>query len=306
MGLTLSLAIRLAEGLGVERSLRAGVALGRAWRALGLPRTRRVDTQLSRAFPEVGPAQLERWAVEVFEGLGRGLAESLLMSGRHRAALLARTRIEGLEHLEAAIRDSGGRGAILIGPHLGNWELAAAKLAEVGPPLAAVHREARQPALEQAVARLRSGPSGGDAAAIASVERIPMGPRAGIRFVRALTTGRTLLVLLDQRARSGEGIDVEFFGQRAQTRVGPIKLAARVGVPILLASTHREPDGRGHCLEIEPPLALESGAERDDEILRRNLQRVTAGLERSIRTHPGQWIWTHRRWRLAELDRDGE
>ena len=36
----------------------------------------------------------------------------------------------------------------MIGPHLGNWEIGAAKLADLGLPVAAVYRGLRQPALE--------------------------------------------------------------------------------------------------------------------------------------------------------------
>jgi len=50
-------------------------------------------------------------------------------------------------------------------------------------------------------------------------------------------------------------------------------------------------------ITIERALQLEPGASDDEEILRRNLQQITAELERTIRANPGQWIWTHRRWR---------
>ena len=52
-----------------------------------------------------------------------------------------------------------------------------------------------------------------------------------------------------------------------------------------------------HRIEIQPALALEPGAAEDDEALRRNVARVTAAIEQAIRAWPGQWTWTHRRWR---------
>ena len=130
------------------------------------------------------------------------------------------------------------------------------------------------------------------------MQQIPMGPRAGVQFVRALEAGRHLLVLLDQRAHRDEGLEVSFFGRPARTRFGPLKLAARAGVPVLIALPRRHPDGRRHTLTIHPPLQLEAGATDDEEVLRRNLQRVTAEIEKGIRQTPGQWIWTHRRWRV--------
>ena len=292
---SLAAIIRASEAIGVERTLRAGAALGRVWVALRGPRVSRVREQLRAALPDVPPVERKALVRAVFRHLGLGLAELALLSGRHRSVLLDRMRIEGLEHMEQASRASGGQGVILVGPHLGNWEIGAAKLAEEGVPVSAVYRGMRQPAVERAILRVRAGAT--PEATRDPIEQIPMGGRAGVRFVRALRKGRHILALLDQHARDDEGLQVDFFGRPAATRTGPLKLAERVGAPVLLAFARRDPDERGHCLKIHPPLQLEPGASDDEEVLRRNLQRITTAFEREIRATPGQWIWTHRRWR---------
>lgn len=294
--------IRVCEAIGVERSLRCGEALGFGWRAVGAPRTRRVREQLAAAFPEASASQRERWHAEVFTHLGLGLAELLLLLGRHRPRLLERMRVEGLEHLERARTEAEGRGVIVIGPHLGNWELAAARFGSLGVPIAVVHRARRQRVLDRALRRVRNvherEGAAPDARLPEAVQSIALGPRAGFQFVRALGAGRSVLVLLDQRARRGEGLVVPFFGRPAETRSAPLKLADRLGAPVLIACARRDPDRRGHRLLITAPLQLEAGASDDEEVLRRNLERVTAALESEIRASPGQWIWTHRRWRI--------
>jgi KDO2-lipid IV(A) lauroyltransferase len=128
------------------------------------------------------------------------------------------------------------------------------------------------------------------------LDQIPMG-RAGIPVVRALKAGHKVIVLLDQDARREEGVFVSFFGRSASTRYGAISLAMGRGVPILSAFVRRDPDGRIHRVRIQPVLELEPGSSDDEEVLRRNVQQVTAVIEREIRACPGQWIWTHRRWR---------
>jgi KDO2-lipid IV(A) lauroyltransferase len=293
----LGCAIRLAEELGVARTLCAGHVFGRVWRRLHLPRVARVRAQLAAALPEESAAELAQIERDVFCHLGQGLAELLLMSGRHRRVLLDRIQVEGLEHLEEANRRAGGVGAVVIGPHLGNWELGAAKLAELGVPVSAVYRDPRQPALERAVLRYRGGPGAKKTEGEGSIQQIPMGRRAGVQFVRALGAGRNILALLDQHARDDEGILVSFFGMQASTRFAPLKLADRAGAPVLCAFARRDPDGRHHRLTFHPALQLESGGSDDREVLKRNVQTVTTALEREIRGTPGQWIWTHRRWR---------
>ena len=287
LGGGLGLLVRIAEWIGVESALCCGEALGAAWWALRGPRRARVREQIARAFPERDPAWVDATARGVFLHLGLGLAEGLLLAGRHRGALLERAEVEGLEHLRAACDLAGDRGVLLASAHLGNWELAGAKLAEMGLPVAAVYRDPGRPALEQALLRIR-GPA---------VAAIPMGPRAGVQFLRALEGGRTVLALLDQRARREESVFVTFFSREAATRVAPIKLAARAGVPIVCGWAQRGPDRRCHRLTIQPALQPARSDSDDDKVVQRVLQQVTAELEQAIRATPEQWIWTHRRWR---------
>jgi len=283
------------ERISIDHATALGAKLGRSWFRLGGPRTRRVRDQLESAFPDQNFSDREKWAREVFIHLGRGLAELVLLRGRHRTALIDRVRVEGLDNIEAATRQTPSGGVLIVTAHFGNWELACAKAASIGIPISVVYRQLRQPLLDRAMLRLRAASSDLPNGA-ATVEQFPMG-RAGIRLVRALERGRKVVVLLDQAARHREGVFVSFFGRQASTRYGPISLAMQRDVPILLAFARRDADGRAHTLRIQPALQLEPGSSDDGEVLRRNVQRITAAIEAEIRACPGQWIWTHRRWR---------
>jgi len=288
LGGLIALAIRCAEGVGVEATLRFGEGFGRAWWALRGPRCARVRGQLARAFPERDRDWLDAKARAVFVHLGLGVAEGILLAGRHRTRMLERVDVEGLEHLEAAREGtSAPQGVLVLAPHLGAWELAAAKLAELGLPVSAVYRDPGQPAFERALLRIRG----------AAVAEIPMGPRAGVHFVRALEEGRTVLALLDQRGKSQESVLTTFFDRPAETRTAPIKLALRAGAPIVCGWAQRAPDRRHHRITIHPALQPAGPAFDDEKVLRRIVQQVTAEFEQAIRATPEQWIWTHRRWR---------
>jgi KDO2-lipid IV(A) lauroyltransferase len=291
----LAAAIRLFEWLPLDAGVALGARFGAAWARMGGPRTRRVRAQLARALPEADAARREAWDRGVFVHLGRGLAELLILSGRRRRELLARVRIEGLEHVDAARRTSPTGGVLVVTAHVGNWELACARMAESGLPLSVVVRPQRWRVVDRALGDLR-GVGASAARAGAALETIPR-RRAAIRVARALEAGRVVVVALDQDAGRREGIFVRFFGQLASTRNAPVALATRRGAPVLPVFIHRDPDGRGHLLRIHPALQLESEASDDEEAARRNVQRVTARIEGEIRASPDQWIWTHRRWR---------
>lgn len=309
LAVAITLAARLCERLPVDRVVALGARIGRIWLKLSGPRVQRVREQLALAFPESDPDTREAWTREVFIHLGRGLAELLILGGARRAALVDRVVIEGLEHLEAAESASRTGGVLIVTGHCGNWELGFARFSELGKPLSVVYRQRRSGAADRALRALRSeggaeAPSVEHTDAAEHVEQIMMGPKAGLRLARALEEGRKLLVLLDQNARASEGIFVSFFSRPACTRAGPIALAARRGHPVVPGFARRDPDGRTHRIRFHPALQLESGPSDDEEVLRRNVQRVTAAIEQEIRAAPGQWIWTHRRWRTQPPEVD--
>lgn len=294
---------KLFEIISLDRSIALGASLGRFWDRVGGPRTRRVRHQLEAAMPGEEAGQKRLWRREVFVHLGRGLAELIVLRGRRREELLDRVRVEGLENLATASLQSSTGGLLIVTAHLGNWELACAKVTALGIPISVVYREFENPTLDRISVEIRAtgGVTEGASDSMGpGLEQIPMG-RAGIRFVRALEAGRKVLVLLDQDADREEGVFVSFFGRPACTRTGPLALASLRGIPVLPAFIRRSPDGRSHVLEIHPALQLEPGTSDDEEVLRRNTQRVTAVIEEAIRKSPGQWVWTHRRWRTQPL-----
>lgn len=293
--------VRLFGWLSFERGAALGAGFGKLWFRLRLPRVARVREQLASAYPEVPLGTREAWARGVFMHFGRGLVELCQLAGRHRARLLESVEIEGLEHLEAAENSTPHGGVLVATAHYGNWELAGIKVAEEGIALGAIYRGFANRGLDRALLDLRTGgASSGSARTPSEAEdaylQIPLG-RAGLALVRALESGRKVFVLLDQNARSGEGVFVPFFGEQASTRSGPLRLAVQRGVPVLPAFIRRRPDGLGHRIEIHPAEPLETGAAEDEEIDRRNTARITARIEAAIRVDPTQWIWTHRRWR---------
>ncbi len=289
----------LAGVSSIEGVVGLGARVGRAWVRLHWPRVARVRQQLEQAFPEASPATIDRWTDAVFENFGRSLAELILLRGRHRKALLDRVEVGGLEHLEAAERESATGGVLVVTAHYGNWELAGVKIASLGIPLSAIHRGLSVPVLDRALSSIRSG----DERAPLDYEQIKMG-NAGLRLVRTLEAGRKVLVLLDQNARREEGVFVSFFGRPTSVRTGPVRLATERGIPVLPAFICRDANGLDQRIQIHPPLRLERGPSDDEETERRNLARISAEIEAQIRRDPGQWIWTHRRWRTQPIAED--
>lgn len=74
----------------------------------------------------------------------------------------------------------------------------------------------------------------------------------------------------------------------------PAILSYRTGSPIMVATTNRK-DGHYH-IHYSDPIWPNSEAPMDQEVDR--LMRASlAELEKSIKNEPGQWLWSHNRWK---------
>jgi Kdo2-lipid IVA lauroyltransferase/acyltransferase len=264
--------------------LQAASAIGGAVaRAIG-PRigvTRRARKNLQRALPEKSAAEIEAIIREVWENLGRVVAEYPHLSRIKAFTPDAVIEVRGTEHVEAA--RARGKSLIFFAGHLGNWEVSAIAAKAFGVPLHLIYRPANNPWVEQIYREGR-----GDIAA----GLIPKGAEGARQAVRVLRDGQQLGILIDQKMN--DGIAVPFFGRDAMTAPALARLAFKFDCTVLPAQVERLRGARFR-LTVHPPLPLE----RSDDIQRDTLllmTRANAMLESWIRQRPGQWLWLHRRW----------
>ena len=88
---------------------------------------------------------------------------------------------------------------------------------------------------------------------------------------------------------------VRFLGQDTDFHLGFERVARLWRYPVVMAGRRRTARGRYEVrFEIlaEPPYhTAPAGA---------LVERYAAALERSIRAHPADWLWSHRRWRSVK------
>ena len=116
------------------------------------------------------------------------------------------------------------------------------------------------------------------------------------RILDLLAQGAFIVFVFDQHAGRRDGIPAEFFGHPAGTFKSLALIALTTRVPLIPASSWREPDGT-HVLRFEEPLPLIE-CEDVGEAIRLNTRAYNAAIERLLLRHPEQWVWMHRRWKL--------
>ncbi len=177
-----------------------------------------------------------------------------------------------------------GKGVVLALPHLGGWEFAAAWAAGRGHKLLAVVEALDPPETFEWFKDQREA---------FGIEIVPLGPDTATVVLRALRDNY-LVALLSDRDLNGDGIEVEFFGEKTTLPAGPATVALRTGATLLPVAVYFR-SGRQHQAVIRPPISVERQGR-----LREDIARITQDLahefEELIRAAPEQWHLMQPNW----------
>ena len=274
--------------LPLRAALSMGAALGEVAWCLARRDRQLMLEHLAIAFPEASASERQAVARASLVHLGRVALEVLTLPRWG-------SRLEEYVGIapggEAAVRRAmaRGRGLVLVAGHIGNWELLARRLALLIQPNAVVARPNAQAWLNARMARLRA--AGG-------VKTLWREDRStGRELIGLFRQGGGLGILIDQDTRV-QGVFAPFFGRPAHTPRAAADLALRFGAPVLVATSHRRGPrpGDGHEIEVVEVEYEPAPADREAEVVRLTAACV-ALQEKSIRSHPEEWVWMHRRWK---------
>jgi len=252
------------------------------------------ETNLARAFPELGAADRRRIGHDALRHLGQLVAEITqdLHADRHVRELVELSPASR-QVLEDALAE--GRGVVAATGHIGNWEIGGRRLAAEGLPLFVVSREQNAPALTRWFDRSRQR------AGIGLVWRRP-GQHTSDALVRLLEGNAIVALLCDQDARV-RSVFVPFFGSLASTPRGPGELVLRTGAPLIVIRMQRLPGDRHRVLVERVACPPRTGDHERDVVA--IVAAATAALERGIREAPAEWTWFHDRWKTRPPEEAG-
>ncbi|ACM20261.1 acyltransferase, putative [Geotalea daltonii FRC-32] len=197
--------------------------------------------------------------------------------------------------LDAAL--AAGNGAILISPHLGNWELGGLGLADMGYTLNVL--TFREP--DEKVNELREQVRLERGIRFIYVDRNDTSPLAVIEAVNALRRNE-ILALLGERDGSSHTMTLDFFGRQASIPVGAAYLAMASGAPVIPVFVPLE--GNHYATIMEAPIYFRGGHADHAGSIGEGTERILRVFEKYIRMYPDQWYNFFDYWGRENINKE--
>lgn len=228
-----------------------------------------------------GRQKVEGLVFSTFYKYSLNWCDVLLMMRLHGKRLFSLVgREQGAGILDRVLAE--GKGAILISPHLGNWELGGLGLADRGFRLNVLtfrEPDAKVNDLREEVRQERN-------IGVIYVDRDDTSPLAIVEAVNALRRNE-VLALLGDRDGSSHAMPLEFFGRPTPIPLGAAYLSLASGAPVIPVFVPLE--GSRYATLMEEPIYFSGGHGRHGEAIREGMNRLLRVFETYIRRYPDQW-----------------
>ncbi|MFH2092446.1 MAG: lysophospholipid acyltransferase family protein [Pseudomonadota bacterium] len=196
--------------------------------------------------------------------------------------LITHIDIKGKEHIDSALKK--GRGVVLLGCHMGNFELMSGAMAKADIRPIGLYRKMDFEPLERLMLEMRQRFG----------TRMLSLRKAAPKITKALENGEVVATLLDQNVDWYKGTFVDYFGQPACTNNGLAKLILRTKACVVPMFIMKQ-DGR-YIHEFLPEVCVTVTHDPIKDI-ENNTQAFVSAIESMVRRCPEQYFWVHNRWK---------
>ena len=240
---------------------------------------KKILSNISKALPAIGEKNTELIVKKMWENYGRILSEYMFIKNFRNSKHKKFLTIEGQEILNE-LKDSK-EPVVFISGHFNNFELMAMQIEKSGINLAAIYRPLNNIFLNKIMEKIRTK--------YICRKQIKKG-RSGTReLLESFKNNYSIAIMIDQRV--SESIKVDFFNQKASTTTIPAQLFKKFGSKIVPIYIERI-NGVYFKMTINKPISFDKESTIEEITL--NLNKW---LEKMILINPGQWIWSHDRWK---------
>jgi predicted LPLAT superfamily acyltransferase/GT2 family glycosyltransferase len=235
---------------------------------------------LARRFPDLSRKRLAAHRREHFWQFGQTILDRLIIAQGGFQDFEMRS--DGLEHIREAVRH--GKGLLLLGAHIGNFEVGGFALADTGVRITIVGVRKEIERVETYLhARYRDGRLPMDTLTLQDDDSFSF-----LEIPRALQRGEVLAMLAD-RKWGGRFVTHPLLGRDVDFPAGPFIVASITGSPIVTWFVVKDAPDAYHFYAMAPVVVEKAARKERERVVREAVARYAADLETILEKYPFQW-----------------
>ena len=238
-----------------------------------------IDTNIKKAFPNKSPEEIEKISKSMWNNYGRIFAEYIFIKDFRSGKLASNIKIDGEEILKEI--NQSKKQVIFISGHLANFELMAMCIEKSGIKLSAIYRPLNNFFLNKIMEKIRKK--------YICENQIKKGIGGLKKLIKLKKKNYSTALMIDQRV--SEGILSNLFNEKALTTTIPAQLIKKFNIPVVPIYIERT-EGINFRININKPINF-----AEDTSTQNITDELNQILEEMIYKKPGQWIWSHNRWK---------
>ena len=238
-----------------------------------------IKTNIQRAIPKINTSKIKIITKDMWNNYGRTLSEYMFLKGFRNDQFRSNINITGKEILEKIRLEKTP--VIFISGHFGNFELMAMEIEKSGVNLSAIYRPLNNIFLNVLMERIRTK--------YICRNQIKKGTSGVRELLRLYKKGYSIALMIDQRV--SQGIKSKFFNEEAFTTTIPAQFIKKFNCKVVPISIERHNDINFNII-VEKPMEFSKNTSTE-----KITRELNIWLEKTILKNPGQWIWSHGRWK---------
>jgi len=238
-----------------------------------------IHSNIKKAFPNLNSKEINKITKQMWNNYGRVFSEYMFIKNYRNNLFDTHITIRGLEILREIKKNN--KPVIFISGHFSNFELMAMALEKHEIKLAAIYRPLNNFFLNFLMEKIRK-----DHICKYQIKKGLGGIR---KIIKLNQNGFSTALMIDQRV--SQGIKANFFNQQAFTTTIPAQLVKKYNFPVVPLFIERYENIK-FKITIQKPIYF-SKSTTEKEIT----EKLNSLIEKMILFKPGQWIWSHNRWK---------
>jgi len=238
-----------------------------------------IKTNIQRAIPKINSSKIKSITKDMWNNYGRTLSEYMFLKGFRNDQFRSNINITGKEILQKIKLEKTP--VIFVSGHFSNFELMAMEIEKSGVNLSAIYRPLNNIFLNILMERIRKK--------YICKNQIKKGTSGVRELLKLYKKGYSIALMIDQRV--SQGIKSKFFNQEAFTTTIPAQFIKKFNCKVVPITIERH-NGVNFNIKVEKPIEFSKNSSTE-----KITRELNIWLEKTILKNPGEWIWSHDRWK---------